>query len=98
MRISVIQLYWFYKATSPPDGELACYVVICRCALFVGADAVLDFIDVGINACYSNDVDYITNRGTEVDEVDGLVQTHLNRANDFHICIKHLQHLIAGTC
>ena len=64
--------------------------------LFISCiNAFLHLVDISIDSCYGYDVNNIADRGTEVDEVDGLVQSHLNRADDFHICIEHLQHLVA---
>ena len=88
MRISEIQLYWFYKKqTSPPDGELVCYVVICRCALFVGVDAGLNLIHVGINASNSYDVYYVAYRSSEVYKVDRLIQSHLYRTDNLYVAV-----------
>ena len=66
--------------------------------LFLRVDAALDLVDVGVDASHSHDVDDVADRGTEVDEVDGLVQTHLDWADNLDIGIEHLQHLVAGTC
>ena len=45
----------------------------------VHRDAVLNLVDVGIDGGNGYDVDDVAHRGTKVDEVDGLVQTHLDR-------------------
>ena len=61
-------------------------------------DAALNLIDVGIDGCNGYDVDYIAHTGSEVDKVDGLVESHLDRTDDFYVGIEHLQHLLAGAC
>ena len=58
--------------------------------LLIRVDACLDLVDVSINSGNSHDIHDITHTCSEVDEVDGLVQSHLYRTDNLHICIEHL--------
>ena len=58
----------------------------------------LDLVHVGIDCCDSHDIHDVAYAGTEVDEVDRLVQTHLDRADDFSVAAQHLQHLVGRAC
>ena len=60
--------------------------------------AILDLVNVSIDDCHCGDVDHIANRGPEVCEVDRLVEAHLYGADDLHVGVECLQHLIAGAC
>ena len=58
------------------------------------ANPRLHFVDIGIDGCNGHDVDDIADGGTEVDEVNGLVESHLDGADNLDVRIEHLQHLI----
>lgn len=48
----------------------------------------------GINSCYGGNVEDFLHGALEVDEVDWLVQAHLDGADDLHIGAEGLQHLV----
>ena len=58
----------------------------------------LDLIHIGIDGSHSHDVHHVANRSAEIDEVDRLVQSHLDRADNLSIGAQHLQHLVGRAC
>ena len=50
----------------------------------------LHLVDVGVDAGYGNNVDDVADGSSEVDEVYGLVQPHLDRTDNLDVAIQHL--------
>ena len=59
-----------------------------------GCAAVHLLLNDGIDDGNGSDIDDVAHRTLEVGEMDGLVQTHLNRTNDFALVHHRLHYLI----
>ena len=80
-----------------PARGFSTYIFLCNFVLFsYSGELRLDLVDVGIDGSDGDDVHDVAHVGAEVDEVDGLVQTHLDRADDLSVGAEHLEHLVGG--
>ena len=59
-------------------------------------DALLYLVHISVDYCHRSNVNDVADRAFEVGEMDWLVQTHLDRANDFGVRVKSLEELVAA--
>ena len=59
---------------------------IIRCSP-IFCKTVLELSDVSIDRCDGADVHHVAHGSIEVGEMDGLVESHLNRADDFNVVL-----------
>ena len=97
-------LFWISNAPTPKDINKEChtpsiyrmfevwhsllYISNCLCLL------VFLFLNDGIDDSHGSDVDDVTHAAFEVGEVDRLLQSHLNWADNFGIFSHRLNHLV----
>ncbi len=58
--------------------------------LLISSNSAFHLVDISVNCGNSHNVDDITDRRAKINEVDGLVQSHLDRTNNLNVRIEHL--------
>ena len=74
------------KRKEKPLYEVSLFLFV----LLISSNPAFHLVDISVNCGNSHNVDDITDRRAKINEVDGLVQSHLNRTNNLNVRIEHL--------
>ena len=79
-------------------GKVSALSAVAILSFHLCGDASFHLVHVSVDDCHGGDVDHLSHAAAEVDEVDRLVESHLYRADDFHVGVHGLQHLVRRAC